>query len=70
MCLAVVQFKAGKQIFTQIFLLKPIRELKSKNLFLLDATFTLEKKKKQRFEVGISLNLVKVSILRVSFKFS
>lgn len=69
MCLAVVQFKAGKQIFTQIFLLKPIRELKSKNLFLLDATFTL-KKKKQRFEVGISLNLVKVSILRVSFKFS
>lgn len=68
MCLAVVQFKAGKQIFTQIFLLKPIRELKSKNLFLLDATFTLKKKK--RFEVGISLNLVKVSILRVSFKFS
>lgn len=69
MCLAVVQFKAGKQIFTQIFLLKPIRELKSKSLFLLDATFTL-KKKKQRFEVVISLNLVKVSILRVSFKFS
>lgn len=45
MCLAVVQFKAGKQIFTQIFLLKPIRELKSKNLFLLDATFTLKKKR-------------------------
>lgn len=47
MCLVVVQFKAGKQIFTQIFLLKPLRELKSKNLFLLDATLTLKKKGKK-----------------------